>query len=53
MRGVASPEVHPGEEDGQEGSSGHGLQEDPEGGLRSQQLRDCPGPRNLLRRSQV
>jgi len=35
---VAGPEVHPGEENGEEGSSGHGLQEDPERSLCPKQL---------------
>ena len=53
VRGVAGAEVHAGEEDGEEGAPGHGVQEYPQGGVRAKQLPDCPGERNLLRRSQV
>jgi hypothetical protein len=53
LRGVAGPEVLVGEEDGEEGSSGHCLQEDSARSLRSKQLRNGSRKRSLLRRSQV
>ena len=52
MRGVAGAKVYPGEEDGEEGSSGNRVPKDPPSSVHPQQLPDGPRRGDLSGRGQ-